>query len=737
MSTPEALVTSPGPAPTVSPRDAPATETWDCPFGQQKIQPKHRDRLAIVYVRQSTPHQVLENRESTELQYNLARRAVALGWPNERVLIIDEDQGRSAQSAEARLGFQRLLAEVSLDHVGLVLGIEMSRLARSGKDWHQLLELCALFQALLADQDGLYDPTDYNDRLLLGLKGTMSEAELHILRNRLNQGRLNKARRGELSCHWPIGYIRLPSGELAFDPDEQARAVVQTVFDKFEEWGTVNKVLRYMARHQIRLGIRPHHGLNRGELEWRRPCRETLLNILHHPVYAGAYCYGRRPIDPRRKRPGRPDLGRIRVSAEECLVLLRDRYPAYITWDRYQANQRMIEENRARVQSRGAVREGASLLGGLLVCGHCGYRMTVHYDGPNKRLNYLCERRQTDYGEPLCQCLAGRGLDELVARQVMRVLEPAALELSLSAAGQIHKERERLHNHWKHRLERVRYEAERAARQYNAVEPENRLVARELERRWEESLQAQRQLEEDYRRFQAEQPRELSSEDQDTIRDLASDVPALWKLPTTTAADRQTIVRHVVEKVVVAVQNNTEYVDTTIHWIGGMTSQHELLRPVGRYEQLRDYDRLMERIVDLRDQGQTTREIAEWLTREGWRTPRGRKTFRSDTVRKLLSRKGFVGSRPVASQAGDVLGSDEWWFGDLAGKLDMPQPTLYSWLRRGWVSARQLHGRHGRWIVWANQDELNRLQRLRTRSRSWSDDPPPDDLAIPKPRPDT
>jgi hypothetical protein len=226
-------------------------------------------------------------------------------------------------------------------------------------------------------------------------------------------------------------------------------------------------------------------------------------------------------------------------------------------------------------------------------------------------------------------------------------------------------------------------------------------------------------------------------QDQDTIRTLASDIPGLWKLPTTTAADRQTIVRHVVEKVVVTVQNDTEYVDVTIHWMGGRTSQHELIRPVGRYEQLRDYDQLMERIMDLRSQGQTSQEIAAQLTRESWRTPRARKTFRSDMVRRLISRRGLVGSRPVVSQSGGLLEQHEWWFGNLACKLDMPEPTLYSWLRRGWVNARQLQGRHGRWIVWADQDELTRLRGLRTRPRSWSDEPPPADLTNPKPRPDT
>jgi len=345
--------------------------------GARKIQSQHHERLAVVYVRQSSPQQVLAHRESAALQYDLAQRAVAWGWPQERVLIIDEDQGQSGKWAEGRLGFQRLLAEVSLDHVGLVLGIEMSRLARSNKDWHQLLELCALFRTLLADQDGLYDPTNYNDRLLLGLHGMMSEAELHILQGRLNAGRLNKARRGELLNHPVTGYIRVPGDRLALDPDEQVQAVVRLLFDKFAELGTVNRLLQYLVRHGIQLGIRPHFGPNRGNLEWRRPCRETLLNILHHPGYAGAYTHGRRPTDPRRKIPGRPGTGRRVASWQQCEVFLPDRHPTYITWGQFLANQQQLADNRAQAKSRGAPREGPALLGGLLVCGKCGCRMMV------------------------------------------------------------------------------------------------------------------------------------------------------------------------------------------------------------------------------------------------------------------------------------------------------------------------------------------------------------------------
>ena len=262
--------------------------------GSNKIQPHHRQRLAMVYVRQSSPHQVLEHRESTALQYNLRGRAIEWGWPAERVLVIDEDQGHTGATVEGRLGFQRLLAEVGLDHVGVVLGIEMSRLARCCKDWYHLLELCALFGTLLADQDGLYDPRNYNDRLLLGLKGTLSEAELHILRQRMEQGRLNKARRGELFNHPPMGYVRGPSGEMQIDPDEQVQAVVRLIFRKFDELGSINALLRYLTRHDVRLGIRPHCGPDRGTLQWRRPNRVTLTNLLHRPLYAGAVVLSRR-----------------------------------------------------------------------------------------------------------------------------------------------------------------------------------------------------------------------------------------------------------------------------------------------------------------------------------------------------------------------------------------------------------------------------------------------------------
>src|SRR5436309_12751851 len=320
------------------------TNTSDVPAFAHKIRPRHLGRLAIVYVRQSTPHQVVSNRASTDLQYQLRRRAVSLGWAEDRIVVIDDGQCISGQSVENRPGFQRLLAEVSLGHVGIVFGREMSRLARSCKDWHQLLELCGLFQVLIGDADGVYDPADANDRMLLGLRGMMSEAELHVLRSRLHQGKLNKARRGELFTCVPVGYVRTPEGRIALDPDEQVRSVVTLVFAKFAELGSLTKTHAFFVANGIRLGVRVYKGADKGQLVWRRPRRSTLYEMLRHPFYAGAYAYGRCPVDPTRRAAGKKS-GRRNAPPEEWVCLLRDKVPAYISWDQHEENRRRLAAN--------------------------------------------------------------------------------------------------------------------------------------------------------------------------------------------------------------------------------------------------------------------------------------------------------------------------------------------------------------------------------------------------------
>ena len=705
-----------------------------------KIRPDHLQRLAVVYVRQSSPQQVRAHPESTALQYDLRHRAIDWGWPSQRVLVVDQDQGQSAASAEGRVGFQHVLAEVALDHVGLILGIEMSRLARSCKDWHQLLELCAVFGTLLADQDGLYDPREYNDRLLLGIKGTLSEAELHLIQQRMHQGRLNKARRGALFSHAPIGYVRSATGTLALDPDEQAQAVVRLIFDRFDELGSISAVLRYLVRHSIQMPVRPHSGPNRGTLQWHRPNRQTLATLLHHPIYAGAYTWGRRQLDPRRKKPGRRGSGRVVVSPDRWTVLLKDHCPAYVTWERYQVNQRRIAANRARRDRPGAIREGPALLTGLLACGRCGCRMRVQYDRPHvgsasrrNRTRYVCSQHASNYGRPVCQSISGAVLEALVSRQILAVLEPAALELSLVAAEDIERQRAAIDRHWRQRLERADYETDRARRQYDEVEPENRLVARELERQWEQRLLEQRSLKDQDDRSRHAQPTTLVDADRDLIRSLSADIPELWHSPKTSPAGRQAVVRQLIQRVTVTAPRESQHADVQIHWAGDYASQHRLVRPVAGYEQMDNYQQLMGRILELREKRCTSAQIAEQLNRDGFRPPKHRPRFSHHIVGALLSRHGRDGKRPDSIER-CTLPPDEWSLADLARHLQIPQPTLYSWLRRGWVHGRRQPGALGRWILWADAEEVDRLRKLRRCRRSWYNQPQSVDLTRPKAR---
>jgi DNA invertase Pin-like site-specific DNA recombinase len=698
------------------------------PWIAGKIESQHRQRLAMVYVRQSTVQQVLENRESADLQYALRRRAVEWGWPPDRVVVIDQDQGHSGRSAEGREGFQHLLAEISLDHVGIVLGAEMSRLARSCRDWYQLLEVCALFGVLLADREGLYDPRQYNDRLLLGLKGTISEAELHLIRQRMHQGTLNKARRGELYNHLPLGYVLEPGGELQMDADEQAQATVRLVFSKFEQIGSINGLLRYLVEHRVLMPVRSQLKANSGELEWHRPNRTTLAYMLHHPVYAGAYCWGRRT----NAGPGKASQSPA-VSAGQG-ILIRDRCPSYITWEQYQANLERMQQNRSRWDRRGPIRGGGALLAGLVICGRCGCRLLVSYPD-RKHPRYTCVRRRITYGEETCQAFAGQSLEKLVEQQVLRALEPASLELSLAAAEDLRREQELADERWRHRLERAQQASDRAARQFHAVEPENRLVARELERRWEAALAQQQDLKEQHERSRARRPAELTDSERRQIRELARDIPALWRSPQCTATDRQEIIRHLIEQVVVNGSAVSPVLDVSIYFVGGFVSRHELRRPMSRWDQMPEWPKLQARVVELSDGNRTAGQIAEQLNRDGFHPPKCRSAFNAPMVQSLLARQSLCVKRPTCMQA-NILVPNEWWLSDLARKLDVSQATLHNWVRRGWAHARQLKGLQGRWILWADHDELIRLGRLRSDARGWYNQPQSPELTTPKPRTD-
>jgi DNA invertase Pin-like site-specific DNA recombinase len=717
---------------------------WDGQRLPEKVQSWHQDRLAVVYVRQSTAQQVLEHQESTRLQYGLTTRAAELGWAEARVLVIDDDLGKSGATAEGRLGFQRLVSEVSLDHVGIIFGVEMSRLARSCKDWYQLLELCALFHTLIADLDGVYDPAQYNDRLLLGLKGTMSEAELHIMQQRLRQGLLAKARRGDLAVIPPMGYVQRDSGEVVLDPDEQVQHVIRLVFRKFAELGTVHALLRYLVRNEMQLGMRAHSGPERGTVVWRRPTRATLQDVLKHPTYAGAYVYGRRRVDPRRQRAGRPDVGRTVVGAEEWLVLLRDRLPAYISWDEYTENLARLAANRARADALGVPRDGPALLTGLGRCARCGRRLTVEYAKDDHHYAYECARMQIDYGLDRCQHVAGAPVDAFVSEQVLAALQPAALELSLEAATHLEQERADLDRLWQQRrpegTRRAAYDADRAGRQFRLVEPENRLVARRLEREWEGKLAAQLRLEEEHHRFQETQPRGLRADERAAIRRLAADIPALWHAPTTTAADRKAILRQIVLRVVVDAQGASERVGVTIEWVGGGQTAGEVIRPVARLDQLSYYPQLCERARQLAADGLAAAGIAGRLNAEGYRPPKRRERFGAQGIVELLQRLGVVTAHSHGPPQ-PSFGAHEWGLRDLARSVGMPHVTLYNWVQRGWVTARREDASPHRWILWADEAELIRLRQRHQRSLSaeghqrWCARPPASPADAPPPGP--
>lgn len=679
-----------------------------------KIKHHHLERLAIVYIRQSSIQQVSNNIESTQLQYNLKYRAENLGWSKQRVITIDEDLGRSASTVEGRSGFQRLVAEVGLNHVGIIFGIEMSRLARSCKDWHQLLEICAMFRTLISDLDGVYDPSDYNDRLLLGLKGTMSEAELHLIKQRLYQGKLNKAKRGKLLHNLPIGYIRRPNGEVGLDPDEQVQRVVKLIFEKFSQYGTINAVLQYLSANNVEIGIHLNSGIEKGDLVWRRPNRMTLRDLLHHPIYAGAYSYGRRQIDPRCKKAGRPSTGKVVMKQGDWLVLIKDHFPAYISWEQYMANQKQLESNQNRAQALGAIRPGSSILSGLVVCGRCKQKMSVRYSSTDNRLSYVCSRLYMNYGKEICQSLSGQVLNDYVVEQLLKVLEPASLELSLQAAENLELERQELEKIFEQKLERASYQAQRAGRAYKLVEPENRLVARQLEKEWEEALILCKEIQEQYERFKNEKCKVLSQEQKEEIKELTNSIPKIWHSSSTSNLDKKAIVRQLIEKVEVNVMAESEKVKVIIYWQENSQTQSTIIRPVAKFQQMSQFNELKLRLQQLVKENCSSKEIAELINKEGFRPPKRTKYFTKEMVRKLLVDLSLTSSHRAKEYCKDKLQENEWWLPELAKELTMPHVTLFNWIYKGRVKARQLDGSKGLWVIWADEQELIRLKNLRS-----------------------
>jgi DNA invertase Pin-like site-specific DNA recombinase len=606
--------------------------------GSAKVQASHRERQAVVYLRQSSTKQVLENRESAINQRALRDRLLELGWSKGHIVLIDEDQGQSAKHAAGREGFQRLVADVGLRKIGIIMGYEVSRLSRNCADWHQLLELCAVFDTLIADTDGIYSPRDFNDRLLLGLKGTMSEAELHSLRLRLDAGRLSKARRGELVHHLPTGYIRDPDGVVRLDPDQSIRERIRLVFVKFQELGSVQKVLRYLVKHDLKLPRRQTSGIYAGQVLWKDASQAAVHTIVKNPAYAGAFVYGRRVADPSRMNPGRPATGKVRQPRERWLALVKDVYPAYITWSEYEQIQERIAENRQKMAERlsrkQAIRKGAALLPGLIRCGHCGHSMQVTYR--ERRFRYICHSAQSRYAKPSCQFLSGHAIDEAVVQEFFRVLHPAQIDALERVSARQAEHHHELVRHLEQEVQRLDYAAKRAERQYDAVDPENRLIAATLEKKWEEALAALEQTKArlDEANSRSPQPVGIPQELRTAFADVGKGLPDIWT--TLSAQARKELLRTLVAGVHLR-RDDEGIAHIRIVWRGGLVSEKAVRVPVSSFRYSERERQVLARIRQLADAGHNDAIIVEHLNREGFFPCRGG-AFTRQIVLKLRCR---------------------------------------------------------------------------------------------------
>ena len=684
----------------------------------ERLTTAHRAKLAYVYVRQSSLNQVRQHQESTQLQYRLVDRAIGLGWPHERVQVIDEDLGKSGAGSIERL--QKLIAEIGLGNAGLVVSLDASRLARNNRDWHQLLELCSVFGVLIADGERLYDPRAYHDRLLLGLSGIMSEAELHQIRMRLHQGERQKAARGELRLPLPAGLAHDRGGMIILNPDEEVQARLLLVFAKFRELQSARGVMRFLCTSGLPLPVRPILGPAPHDVVWREADSARVRNILQNPAYAGAYVYGRRQKDPSRCRTG-SSRGTVKVAVGEWAVCLQAAHPGYIGWEEFMANQRRLADNVNRYEAghTGAPRRGAALLQGIAVCGRCGRRMCLRYTGPNGDYPVYCCRVDRDLrGSALCQEVRALPVDTLVERVLLGALAPDQIAIAIAAMGQLEEEGRQLERQWTLRRERARYEAERARRQYDAVEPENRLVARSLEHSWEDKLRAVEAIEQEYQRWRSEEPLVIGEAERAALQSLGENLPQIWHAATTLPADRKRILRFVVQEVVLDQKRAPGQVWLKIVWKTGATSEHRLQRRVHTYRDYIDLGRLRRRITELNSAGKMDKEIAAILNQEGLVAARGC-VFKGENVWLLRKRWNI----PTIKINGESANPMRWPDGSfsiqgVAAVLGVTTQTVFDYIARGLVVGHQLT-KGQPWQIDLSDEQISQLRaRVRRTKRS-------------------
>jgi DNA invertase Pin-like site-specific DNA recombinase len=626
-----------------------------------KIQSTHCERLAFVYVRQSTPLQVIENRESTERQYHLRERAVELGWPPSRVEVIDEDQGRSGSTAAHRTGFQRLASEVSLGKVGIVFMLEASRLARNNSDWYRLIEICGVSGTLIADEGAVYNPREPNDRLLLGVKGTLSEAELFTLRTRLYEGRWNKARKGLLHFPLPVGYVSAEDGGWALDPDTQVRERLDYVFDSFRRHGVVRAVVRDLKEQGLELPTRLTAKEGYGSLVWKAPTLSAVIRLLHNPAYAGAYVYGRWEYLSEHRSPRTGKASAHARCVTQWPVKITEHHAAYIRWEEFLKAQEQLRQNWSREENRGVAREGRALLQGIVYCGVCGRKMSVQNRAvkENRSPSYICGRGYQDGDEKVCQSMTSRPVDAAVVEAFLASVSPISLKVATQVLDQVEQDLMAQRRQRELQLEQARYEARLAQRQYDAVDPSHRLVAAELERRWNEKLERVSQLERTYAQAEGEAQWNLTPEERGAIADLSQDLPAIWSADTTTDQERKQLLRMAIESVQLDGTSETGQIEMQIRWRSGTVTCLSVQRARPGEGSLKTSEEAVTRIHEMARRS-SYEEIAARLNREGLRSAFGRR-FTTQHVGYICRRDGPARDEPRSgskSQDGpDAAGS--------------------------------------------------------------------------------
>lgn len=665
----------------------------------QTIQEIHRQKLACIYLRQSTLKQVRQHQESTERQYALKDKALALGWSPERILLLDRDLGLSGTQMANRPDFQRLVSEVSLQKVGGVFALEASRLSRSDLDWHRLVDLCGWTGTLLIDEDGIYNPGDFNDRLLLGLKGTMSQAELHFLRVRLQGGKLNKARKGQLRFPLPVGLVYGEPEGIVLDPDQEVQGAVRLVFSTFAQTASAYGVVQHFAQHQLLFPKRSYGGVWNGQLRWGRLNHGRVLGLLRNPAYAGTYVFGRYRTCKTFSPTGQMHNSVRPMPLPDWQVNLPNQHPGYITWEQYLANQRRLAQNQtngsAETSSSGA-REGPALLQGLLVCGQCGRRLSPRYaGGKGSPLRYECNWRRRELAGKSCCSVRGDLLDKAVAQRIVSALLPAQVEIALAALEEVEQRDRALDHQWQMKLQRAEYEGQLAQRRFEEVDPANRLVAATLEQRWELALRGVESLRQQFQQYREKQTPTLSPEQQTQVRLLANDLPRLWQATTTTAKDKKRILQLLLKDITLEKRPAAHQAILHLRWQGGATEDLVVALPLKAADRWRYPEVIVNKVRQLARQ-QTDQQIASALNQEGLRSAKGR-TFNANMIAWIRSKHRIPA--PVLQQPGELT------VAQLGRKFAVSQHVVYYWLQNGLVTARRAQPNGRMWIKLTVQQE--------------------------------